>query len=522
MGTRIAVRVGCRGTIAVGFRFPLFCAALLLSTLGLQPLIERAQAGPADDSVLVSNAEWSPVGASIVLDSPAVSSVLGGLLTIADSSSTARWKYDISKFRLFRWMQDHWLEYADSRCDSFAFVPGRVMWLKTGPSMKNLAILDLGGGDSLMQPDTIRIAPQGWADFCIPYRFNVRLSDIFAATAAAGQDSVENYLFLFKWASVLMSDSTSFQYRSTPCYLPAVPGVDDVDTVLGYGIENGNVFSIYNARLSDTIGLIIPRVAAAGTAKRLLAAQPDAGWTVGVNASTIQGSLSPVYCAYTAGGSGTRFYPSPARWSPVSAGVMDESGNAVYGHALTHTIEGGGHTFEIVFENSQDRDVAVVCNAIPIAGIANGMTVSLIDPATGIVQGAGGSITVSVPAGGRIYRLLAVGSAGYARAVIAGIPQGDFRLLPVRPNPVRGRAVIDYFVPYNSIQSVRCEVIDAQGRAVWTANAGSSLHPGMNELIWNPSGTRRLAPGSYLVRLSGLDGRGNVMARRFSRITRLP
>ena len=489
----------------------------------LTPISVASQTGPIEDTLQVSPQFWNPVGVSMMLDSPAVSSVLRSFRTVKDSVDNNPWKYDITQFRLFRWMQDRWLEYSDVRSDSFSFVPGRVMWLKTSESLSRIFLFYPGGGTALSTADTIIIAPHGWADICNPDRVNVRLSDIFAATARGNShDSLNDSLFLFHWQDSV-SQTGSLQFFADPIYLPAVPATSDIDTSLGYRIEYSGAYSIYNACNAFTVALIIPAPVAdtAGTSKALSKVQPGAGWTIKVNSSTPKGTISPVYCAWSATGTGTRYFPAPSRWGDVSAGVYDPASNAVFGSALIHASGSSGQTFELVFQNSGSNDAVVTYSAAPVVGIGS-MTVSLIDPAGGGARQVSGldKITVTVPGKSKIYRYLAVGTAGFAGNVAKTVSQVDFSL-KVTPNPVRGIAVIEYLVPYNSIQKVRCEVVDFQGRTIWAAVAGSTLHPGLNTMQWN-AGSKKPPAGAYIIRITGFDGYGVARAEKISKITYLP
>ncbi len=492
------------------------CAALLT------PMPAAAQSGPSDDTVQVSPTEWSPIGSSILLDSPGVSTVLGPLSSIAAGTSNAPWKYDDTKFRLFRWIQDRWQEYSDGMSSAFSFVPGRVMWLKISPALQRTGIIDLGLGDSTSAPDTIKIAPKGWADFCIPFRYGVRLSDIFAASDSAQPFVVDSSLNLYRWTQTF--DSTgqeSFQYKCDLIFNSSLSGFSNPDTVLGNSILQGNTFTMYNARPADTISLIIPNKPASGVAKLAAGTQPAAGWTVAVNAATSRGKISPVYCAWSNGAGSMRYFPSPGRWGDVSAGVYDPGSHEVYGSALARTSNSGGQTFELVFQNSGSSDAVVTYTAAPVAGMGS-MTVSIIDPAGGGARQVSGTdkVTVTVPGNSKLYRYLTVGTAGYAGNIAKTVSQVDFSL-KVTPNPVHGIAVIEYLVPYNSIQKVRCEVVDIRGRTVWSATAGSSLHPGLNTMQWN-AGSKKPPAGAYIIRITGLDGNGVARAKRISKITYLP
>ena len=105
------------------------------------------------DSALVWVEEtWTPMSAVVSLDTSDASQVL---LPLAGTTGT--WKYDNTKFRIFRWgaaaasaaPPDKWVEYADTIKPAFSFVRGSLMWVKA--KTKTLVRFGRGVTPSLAQ-----------------------------------------------------------------------------------------------------------------------------------------------------------------------------------------------------------------------------------------------------------------------------------------------------------------------------------------------------------------------------------
>jgi hypothetical protein len=229
--------------------------------------------------------------------------------------------------------------------------------------------------------------------------------------------------------------------------------------------------------------------------------------------------MSPVFCAYVPGGNGSVAYPLPPSWGSVSVGIYDAGRRGVYGNLIARELTNGGYSYELVFENSQPSATTVQYRIERLAGETAG--IALIDPESGALEPAGTELSITIDAHSREYQWLAVGSREYLDGFGTRLAAGEFSLVRITPNPLRGGMRIEYRIPYGGVEAIRCEMLDQLGRVVWSTKAGKSVHPGRNEITWNPRG-RRLASGAYIIRLTGFDGNGKVTGTKLARIMYLP
>jgi hypothetical protein len=452
---------------------------------------------------------WTPLSATGVLDTPSVKQVLNEYGTAGGT-----WKYDIYRFRLFRFLKTGWIEYAEANQDLFRFEPGRVIWLKT----RNEEAIDLGSGRSvsLKSPFGIQLPGKSWTDFCLPYKFNIRIGDILRCNNAALGSAVQ----IYRWDR----SGKGGRYSATGIHIPA-NGIGKLTDTLFHtrSITREKVaYTVWNPLPTDNTLWIpgLPLVYSSVSAAKSTA-QVEPRWSVAVRSSDPEGDLSPVFCAYVAGGKGTTTYPQPPAWSAVTVGIVDRSLRTVCGNLIAHEIANGGYTYELVFENGQPGRTRVVYAIERIKGDQS-VEIAVIDPKTGAVAAAESALNLEVPGNSREYRLLAIGSAAYVKGAGRCVQHGKFAVHRIAPNPFRGRVVIEYTVPYDVIERIRCEIIDCRGRMVWSARPEGRVIPGRNSIIWTPDRNARLASGTYFFRLTGYDGRGNKFGEKLAKVMYLP
>jgi hypothetical protein len=375
-------------------------------------------------------------------------------------------------------------------------------------------VINLGNGRtvSLRQPYSIILPANNWTDFCLPYRFNIRIGDVVSATALPGEDGKK--LLVYEWQRDLKG-----RYTTREFYLPLNQALNDPNRELALTRQGERIaYSVWND-LDREVELKIPPTPPAFSRLPAQRAKAAGGWSLAVRPSTEAGELSPVFCAYVPGGGTTVAYPRPPSWQNVSVGIYDPQRSCVFGNVIARTIENGGYSYELVFENGSSAPVTVSYSIERLAG--TNVAIAVIDPETGAVECGTSGLTVSLNAQSRAYRWLAVGSQVYVQNFGQTVGTGGFSLLRVAPNPFKGAVRIEYRLPYGGIESVRCELIDQRGRTVWSV-AQQRAHPGKNIIAWNPSGRHRLAAGTYILRLSGLDGFGIKKAEKLAKIMYLP
>ena len=470
--------------------------------------LSRDVARSHSDAQIPDTGVWIPLKATAVLDKPQVENALSGFAV------NGALNYDTKKLRLFRWSPaiNDWDQYSSDKGAEFTFSPGGVIWLKT----RDNSPIDLGTGRtvSLKSPLPITLPANSWTDISVPYNFDVRIGDVLIATGLSAAD--ENSIEFCEWR-INQKDS---RYHAEQVYQSSIPTLTDQKTVLAGSA--GKVYTIHNGLSKDVVLQIPPTPPIAGLSQVAKRQVQQKGWSVAVRPSSAEGALSSVYCGYLEGLSrgGSLSFPMAPSFSKVSVGVYDAKNNSTYGSFVTGQQQGSGYAYQLVFANAQDANAVVNFSVERSAGIPEGMHVALIDPSLGTATSAEkGALSVSVAAGSRAYRWLAVGSVEFTEGFGKTLDRGAFDLLRSGPNPFRGMLRIHYMLPASGIESVRCEVVDQRGRIVWTTREGNSIHPGRNEIVWTP---RRIAAGAYILRLSGFDGKGRPVSQKQIRVMYLP
>jgi hypothetical protein len=299
------------------------------------------------------------------------------------------------------------------------------------------------------------------------------------------------------------------------------PPLNDKKSELVYMQEGSKMaYSVYNP-LSRDVELRIPGTSVALSAIPKAAAGTNAaGWSFAVRSRTPEsGELSPVFCAHVAGGRGSLAYPLPPSWGSVRVGIRDAGRTTIAGNVIARELVDGGYSCELVFANNGPNATTVSYRIEQLAG--GRVEVAVLDPVSGTAEPAGTEFSVTVAGNSREYRLLAVGSRGYIEGIGSRLTRGEFSLVRVAPNPLRGNARIEYRIPYGGVESVRCDILDQLGRVVWSVKTGADVHPGKNEIVWSPN-ARKCAPGAYIIRLTGYDGRGGITGQKLARVMYLP
>ncbi|MBN2037748.1 MAG: DUF2341 domain-containing protein [Chitinispirillaceae bacterium] len=453
--------------------------------------------------------QWTPLGATAVLDEPGIRQALDEYGTLEKT-----WKYDIYTLRLFRFLQKDWQEYSETVVDSFTLVPGRVIWLKT---RKDTAI-DFGSGRSvsLKSPQVIRLPGKSWTDFCLPYRFDMRIGDVLTVI----DSSAASVLQFYRWKK---SGGERPLYSAEEFYLPQIQAVNDRTRVIRYVDENSNkeAFTVWNPLDSDVELRIPPVPLPLSNIRYEKKAARSNGWCVVVRPSVPQGDLSPVLCAYDDRRSGYFDSPLPPNLYPVSVGIMYGHPMRVCGTLVTGELRDGGFACDLVFSNSSADKTRVSCRIEQIAGAD--VAVAVIDPSRGIRNNNGQMAELDLDACSKTYRTLVIGTPEFINDYRSINAHPMFGVHRIAPNPFKTSVRIEYHVPFEGVEEVRCEIIDQLGRLVWSTARGDFMHPGKNRFIWTPLHSQKeLASGAYFVRLIGFDGKGKKAGEGISKVLYLP
>jgi hypothetical protein len=461
---------------------------------------------PVSDSISPAWLQWTPLGTNTILDNPAIGSILSDH---ADKNGTIR--YDNTALRLFRWGKNQWVEYNENERESFNLGPTSVIWLKR--RLTSPIHYGKGRTASLRTPYRRTVPSKEWVDFCVPYRFNIRVGDILTASKQYGDSSA---LLIYEWRKG--SGDSLKRYYAEGVYLPFTSGKNDLKSELTS--RNNTVYTAYNASVS-AVDLVIPGVAVplSGVTGKQTARK---GWNLVVRSFCDEGTISPVYCGYREGGKGVISYPLPPSWNDVRVGIYNKERGTVNGNMLVRELVNGGHTFEFIFENGTGKKKKVGYGVERSLISDDNLHLAVLDPETGTLASSEDSLSLEVEPYGRKYRWLAAGTADYIGGVKDMSFRGDFKLLRTYPNPFKQSLRIQYQVPYAGIEWIQCDVFDPRGRLLWKLQVGPRLHPGKNEIVWNPQKEKAIAAGTLIIRLSGYDGRNRKLGERFTRATYLP
>ncbi|MBD3391997.1 MAG: hypothetical protein GF410_08250 [Chitinivibrionales bacterium] len=475
--------------------------------------ISRRVSVSKNDAFQTEPGAWLPVRATAQLKDSSAETCLEGL-----KPSQEKWSYDPGRFRLFRWhpykgnksKTNKWIEYSDSLASLFAFVPGRVMWLKT---RKQHAVA-FGKGTTLPfgEPQAVVLNPGGWTDIAVPYKYPVMIGDVMEASGAIA-DSIQ----VFRW------ERSGNTYTPDDIYVPGIPSKSTGKDTLAHDLLS-DAYCVYSF-WPDPETLMIPPVPPAlskwpGMSKSR-AAGP--GWDIAVE-SFCDGRLNTVHCGVAPGKNDITFHPLRPRFAPVGVAVAEPGTGRLFGHAVAHDIEKGGAAFEIAFVNDAAREAEVTAHlALPDA-FPDEFRAALYCPESGGFEKQAASYTVTVPARGRVSRWLAAGADAYLKAFSRDHLGYTLALRAVYPNPFFRRVLISYSLPNKHLDQVCFAVYDLQGREIWRKSIRDIHRPGFGVLSWDgrgPSGTP-VAAGVYVLRMLVRESGSKKPLIFEKRLTRLP
>jgi hypothetical protein len=488
-------------------------------TTNVSRRVIRASGG--SDVVTVDPLRWVPLRVTAQLDSPDASRALRVLC------GGGSWKYDNTKFRLFRWMPGEvsvegggggYVEYSEARRELFAFEPGRLLWFKT----RTTAVIDFGRGvtPALTRPTVIPLRARSWTDLALPFDFPISIGDIIDATAAAG-GTTEGLRFC-RW----LKDSTR-RYSAAELYAPrlGIKELKDASKVLESRQNDGAgaPYSVYNQSDSD-VDLYIPPLPVVLSRYRGPAAgkaEAGSGGAIKIACRTAHGEeLNDVYCVCRKGSLSRRYFPAaPSLGGGVDVRVCDERLRQ-FGHVIdSGAIDAqGGARFNLAFVNSSDRaeEVIVSVTAPP------DLRPALFNPVTGRFTDDPAQWRIQAAPGATSYCQLYAGDDAFmAKARLEKTPL-KAALAGVSIEPSRKSMRIRFVMPEQLAGGAAFALFDVRGRKIWTA--AISAREGMSEIAWDGSGlgSRPAASGMYLLQMTVFD-RAGAKAAVFNRhVTWMP
>ena len=469
--------------------------------------ISRSVRRGSSDEVVTEPESWIPLAPTAVLDDPSVETVLDEL------KGDDGWTYDPVHFLLYRWVTHNgnindtvkWVEYSSAPeiKQLFDFTPGRVLWIKT----RDRVAIDLGPGytTSLKETCNIELNAKDWTDIALPFMFNVRIGDILDATGLEGPD--RDSIWFYSWKT---NEETERLY-SSPLHLPPIPDMNLPGSDLEYGYARA--FTVYN-NLERNVVLKIPPTPVSMSTFPAAKKSAASGWSVAVKARTAEGTLSPVYFAYSPG-TGTSFLPASPSFSSVALRALDKDNNRLRGHMIAHEMSDGGIAFPLVFENSGTGSQKIVSYSLERGKtVPEQIKTAIFNPGS-MEFDKSGKVTLS--AGGREYRYVLAGDDEFISGWKESFSPVRFSIVKIYPNPLRGVLNIGFTTPYSGVKTVMIRIYDQLGRTVWSRELGKELRPGFNSIKWNPA-SDKLATGTYVLQLTAFSPSGKVTGTAQSRI----
>jgi hypothetical protein len=471
----------------------------------------RVRSASGDEFTIPAN-HWIPLRTTTELDEATCEKALLSLNENADA-----WRYDNTKFRLFRWLEKNggkreWVEYDEASATEFEFRPTSLLWLKTAKPA--FFVLKNGITTSLKQPAAIVLKSREWTDLASPYKFDVRMADIADATGAAF-DSCE----IYHWNA---TDST---YVAEQAYLP---GFDDpqTQTMIYSPLTDG--YTIYN-RLATNITLRIPPVPPALSTAKSGALNKECApvsvicltWS-----SPLDGHEQHILCGLDdpADPHTPKWFHLPPSLTACGIALRDTGSGETYGHVrLPSPTNGGCAVNAVVFNNSTQPQTFRYC-LDNLKSLPSGMAARILNRQSHCYEDTAvgnGWLTCTLAPNSTTDRWIVIGTSDYLQRFRTAGGLGSLKLQAPFPNPSRGMLSLRYVLPWSDVREVRFSVYTLAGQEVWRHVIRAALPAGAGTVRWDgrDSHQRSMPPGVYIVRMNIMRSGGSVIMAKEVRIT---
>lgn len=444
--------------------------------------------------------QWVPFAVGGSLTDNTISSVLDEFV----DPQTNQWRYDIYRFRLFRYVgegvaaarADGWLEYNDSVAHHFSVKPGRLFWLKTRES--KIVILGEGKTTSLKKPFEIVLAPGKWTDFASPFQFNIPFSAVMEATGAE-IDSIQ----LYHWEKGEQDNV----YRAEELYISEFQELRETASSQIISGQVGNyAYTAYNP-LGDTVILRIPPVShVEGASKRTIArSRMPTQWGVWFNwREADQANSRKVRCIVDEQVAKSRIYALAPSLETVGAGVVDTANRTLGGHSVTRDNNRQGFAWQIALYNQGSKTKTVAYNLGNLASVPSYLKACLWDPETQSFESADGDWhQETLQPSSEKTKWVVVGTEAFLSDFKTSFPANSLKLAGCYPNPFSGRLSIRYSVDQSSLKQLRFGIYDLRGRLIHQHTIKRPRY-GNGLFVWNglSSDMREVAAGQYILRMT--------------------
>jgi PKD repeat protein len=463
------------------------------------------------DGFYLNPQKWTPISTNFELDETRVSELILKKLKSSDNL------YDKKYTRIFQWMPtlsnatsaDKWVEYGGIDTAQFDLTPGKTIWLKT--RLENIPastgnFVTFSGAKTISLRDTfsLKLKPNSFTDICVPFHFNVRLSDILNATQK--NDS----LSFFIW----QKEGKDSIYNAKAFYLKNVTGANNKDTMIDFQ----KPLTIMN-NSNDTITLRFPPVSYYESPASL--SKPNINpqaWSVTVKAAS-GNSESEVYYGYVPGVKSV-LYPDAPTFLQKRITLLERTSQQQGCYMVTGALPNGGFSKEISLVNKSDTTATFTLTAEQNGNFPADYKTVFFNRSSNEFS-SGPSVTVAANSTETIWVISATSS--YIDNYFNKVMALTYALGSLYPNPCRGVLNIPYVIPFGTSDLISFEIFDELGRLVWKKDLEAN-HSGMNRLLWDGKGRsgQKLSAGFYLMRFTSRSGSGKVTSQFHSKFTYLP
>ncbi|MBN1981665.1 MAG: hypothetical protein JW795_09045 [Chitinivibrionales bacterium] len=467
----------------------------------------------AEKITMVSN-KWIPLRSRAHLDTASLEMVF--------KSSINQWTYNINKYRIYTWgsvgttTKNSWIEYSEETKDTFTFIPGRLIWMKTIDDPLPIIRLGIGVTPSLRSTYTISLKPKDWTDFTNPFQFSVLVRELLMSSGRGVADSIA----LYHWTEEGMA------YRADLLFVGAIDSVSSCrDTLIS--AQKHDAYTVYNYS-SSRKNLLIPPLTyfiSKRAASQSYGQQPMAttAWRIPLRWKIC--SSSPQSDRYhtllTACRSGIgdgeaqrlAFYgPLPPSMAEVHVGIVDSATGSLNGWALYGAACADGATTRIAFANSANNAVTIHFTLDTASNKPAGFRALIIDPSHSNFTQPMSEITLSIPAKTTLYRDIAVGTTNYLEQVAHYYIPLTVQLLALSPNPFKNRFMIQYRLPHH-VAAVSFALFDLHGRQLWKEKNTTDISAGMHQYYLTPSSYAAVEPaaGLYILKMEVTTPTGSIL-----------
>jgi PKD repeat protein len=465
--------------------------------------VSRRVISGSSDLVSTASEQWVPMSSTVVLDTQAAAQVL---LPLAGTA----WKYDETRFRIFRWYasaansarDDKWVEYADTAKQMFDFARGTLVWVKT--KVRTSVRFGRGVTPSLTQPFIVTLPSKQFVDLALPFKFDIRVVDILGATrdSMAASDSLKaDSILIYGWKQ----DATG-KYGLNKLYDNTMISLQYNNAAQPLGGTEPTGFSFYND-CDTAVRLVIPPVPQSMSTRLAKKAASRQGWSLTVTTALGDGSsVSSVNCGFTKVNlAAMTFHPMAPSFGEASVGVFDRTTKRVFGDAIAHSQDGGGCSFLLAFCNDAQGKQTFTYHIRNLPLLPKGVQAAVFNDVTGAFEDMSkDSLAVAVGGNSKSYRWLLVGPKDYLAKEAALLKPAVLKLFGTYPNPFASMVHIRYGLPYDGIERLRFVIYDVRGKIVWQTEIKNVARYGVNELTWNGRSVdgRPVAAGVYILRMA--------------------